>query len=381
MNTTTKYCDLARFQKNYEELHGPLSIIVCVLGSIANILNICVLSRKEMRCSTNLILTGLAVADLLVMIEYIPFSYHGYFDLEKRKYANYFTYNWAIFMIFHATFSLLFHFVSCCLTVILALWRYLTIKNPPITKFWCDLRKTLLVIIFTYLLCPLICFPLYLSYQVLPLNRTTDVNEKLINVESNETKIHYSTIYVVQYVNEFYSILVFWLYTVIIKLVPCVLLTVLSTKLVLVLLETKKRKNRLLQNRLPLNNLQSDSKPMINHKVKKDKQADRTSGMLVAVLLLFLITEFPQAILGLLSATLKSSFHSQCYIPLGDLLDILALTNSGINFILYCTMSRQFRQTFYEFFKLKYLMKFNPLPEHHGHEKTGEKVTQITAHV
>ena len=33
-------------------------------------------------------------------------------------------------------------------------------------------------------------------------------------------------------------------------------------------------------------------------------------------------------------------------------MDILALVNSAINFILYCFMSRQFRQTFEKVFKI-----------------------------
>jgi hypothetical protein len=36
----------------------------------------------------------------------------------------------------------------------------------------------------------------------------------------------------------------------------------------------------------------------------------------------------------------------QVYVNLGDLLDILVLINNGINFILYCSMSKQFRDTF-----------------------------------
>ena len=31
---------------------------------------------------------------------------------------------------------------------------------------------------------------------------------------------------------------------------------------------------------------------------------------------------------------------------LGDVMDMMALINCSINFILYCLMSRQFRQTF-----------------------------------
>lgn len=43
---------------------------------------------------------------------------------------------------------------------------------------------------------------------------------------------------------------------------------------------------------------------------------------------------------------------------IGDLIDILALINSGINFILYCSMSRQFRQTFIVLFRPKFLSRW-----------------------
>ncbi len=67
---------------------------------------------------------------------------------------------------------------------------------------------------------------------------------------------------------------------------------------------------------------------------------DRTTRMLLAVLFLFLLTEFPQGILALLSGILGDAFFSECYGHLAELMDILALINSAINFILYCLMSR-----------------------------------------
>lgn len=82
-----------------------LSILVCIFGSIANVLNIFVLSRREMRSPTNAILTGLAVADLLVMLEYIPFSCHVYLDPSARFRPSYFSYSWAVFTVFHALFT------------------------------------------------------------------------------------------------------------------------------------------------------------------------------------------------------------------------------------------------------------------------------------
>lgn len=88
---------------------------------------------------------------------------------------------------------------------------------------------------------------------------------------------------------------------------------------------------------------------------KSEKRTDRTTRMLVAVLLLFLITEIPQGILGLLSGVLGDCFFRSCYHNFGEIMDILALLNGAINFILYCSMSRQFRTTFGQLFKPRIL--------------------------
>lgn len=44
-------------------------------------------------------------------------------------------------------------------------------------------------------------------------------------------------------------------------------------------------------------------------------------------------------------------------------MDILALINSSINFILYCSMSRQFRTTFTLLFRPKFLDKWLPVAQ------------------
>ena len=58
-----------------------------------------------------------------------------------------------------------------------------------------------------------------------------------------------------------------------------------------------------------------------------------------------------QAILGMLSAIKLEFFHA-CYMPLGDLMDDIALLNSSINFVIYYFMSRQFRKNFLQTFGL-----------------------------
>ena len=66
-------------------------------------------------------------------------------------------------------------------------------------------------------------------------------------------------------------------------------------------------------------------------------------------------TEFPQGIMGLLSIILGELFFNECYASVGDLMDFIALLNSAINFILYCVMSKKFRETFSQVFYLEKL--------------------------
>ena len=54
-------------------------MVVCVLGTLFNVANILVLTHRDMKMNPiNMILTGIAVADCLVMVEYIPFTIHMY---------------------------------------------------------------------------------------------------------------------------------------------------------------------------------------------------------------------------------------------------------------------------------------------------------------
>ena len=82
---------------------------------------------------------------------------------------------------------------------------------------------------------------------------------------------------------------------------------------------------------------------------ERAREHNRTTGMLLAIVALFLLTELPQGILTLCNIFI-SNFYIDVYWQLGDLLYMLALVNNSINFVLYCTMSRQFRDAFRDVF-------------------------------
>lgn len=314
-----------------------------------NILNIAVLTRKEMRSSTNLILTGIAIADLLVMLEYMPFSYLFY--LKHPEGNDRFTYSYSTFILAHSIISQVFHTISIALTLILAIWRYVAIAYLQKVRSWHQTSTTITVVVSTYIICPIICSPLYFMYEV---RETVKNNETIFRVHDSELSDQNPSLKV---------FVQFWIYGAIMKLLPCIILTLLSLRIVYALVKKKERRKHLMD----ANQLLSNSRSSV-----KKKQSDRTTKMLLTVLLLFLITEFPQAIMGFLMALKGDDFLNQCYIPLGELMDMLALVNAGVNFVLYCCMSRQFRVTFSLLFKPKCISPTNLV------DKDTMQVTQIT---
>lgn len=144
--TSTCFCnsDIRAIGDIYKsEIHGVLSLMVCTFGIVANLLNIVVLTHKELSATPiNRILTGLAVTDLLVMLEYVPFSIYMYFVHVRSK--LYFTYAGSLFILIHMHFSQLLHTISIFQTLTLAICRHVAIRwvmlilqlNPMSTK-WC----------------------------------------------------------------------------------------------------------------------------------------------------------------------------------------------------------------------------------------------------
>lgn len=226
---------------------------------------------------------------------YIPYALDYGFDMNT-KYER-MTYSYACYVFVHATLTQTAHTVSICLTLMLALWRYIAVCHPNKKSLF--MKQTFLVITASYIISPIVSIPIYLSLKIKEFNIIVnstmheDINKTIYKVWPTELAANHPNVYL-------------WVYSVIIKLLPCIALTFLSLQLIRALYEAKKRKAKLKGN--------------ISIKLMtKKKQADRTTKMLIAVLLLFLITEFPQGIMGLFSALLHEHFYIYCYQKLGKI--------------------------------------------------------------
>ncbi|XP_058796703.1 G-protein coupled receptor dmsr-1 isoform X2 [Phymastichus coffea] len=329
------YCDswVRKYAVTYRAYHGYAALLVCGFGTLANLLNLAVLTQKDLRAAPiNRILTALAAADVLVMLEYVPFAIYDYIYLPERRI---FPYASAVFILFHMHFSQLLHTISIALTLSLAIWRYIVVRFPQRSRTWCTPARCRMALLGSLMAATLACTPSLFVFGIKGELTTEDGKpEILYHVDSSRGRGDDR--------GRLYR-LNFWLLGVLIKLLPCLVLTVISCRLIQALYSAKARKRLLCP---PVGAI-----AMSQVSSRTERRADRTTRMLVAVLLLFLITEIPQGVLGLLSAVLGDCFFRSCYHSLGEIMDILALFNGAINFILYCSMSRQFRTTFGRLFK------------------------------
>ncbi|KAH9513194.1 hypothetical protein Btru_034351 [Bulinus truncatus] len=348
-NSTSR--GLAEFAVNFSGLHGYIAVAVCLFGVLANSANIVVLTRKHMASSTNILLLWLAVADLLTMLEYLPFVIHFYIlspgDPSRPPFSSRQFY-WTCFLLFHASFSIVCHSVAIWLTIALAIFRYIYICKPTTGVFYCSQRRARGVVIVVIVLTIIICIPNCVvntydfAYDVSSDNNLTSgildaagtdmTTAPHARSESLGEVYYYPIMRKSSKMDEIFIQANNWLQAVLIKLVPCCMLTVLT--LLLIHAVHKAYRKRL--------KLKSQGR---KQESDKNGEHNRLTGMLLAIVVLFTLTELPQGILTLMNVFVNCFTHV-VYYKLGDLLDLMALINNAVNFVLYCTMSTQFRTTF-----------------------------------
>lgn len=183
---------LEDFSKSYSEIHGYVSTAVCLFGLMSNSANIIVLTRKNMISSTNTILMWLAVADLLTMMSYLPFAIYYYIMKDATLPEPFSTrsFGWIIFLLFHASFSIVCHTVAIWLTIALAIFRYIYICKPTKGSVYCSLQRAKMTICIVYVLTVLICLPNYLTnvYSCVPVDCGAALeHDQVVQAQTNST--------------------------------------------------------------------------------------------------------------------------------------------------------------------------------------------------
>ena len=159
---------LSAFSDVYKGIHSYLSLTMCCFGIIFNVSNFVVFCQKEMiRSPINRILLSITVADLLLLVEYIPFCMHEYLWADIND-AERYSWNWAAFVWFHANFSILIHTINICLTLCLAVWRFIMIKLYAQASTYCTIFCCQCLICLAYIVPVFLTIPNMLALAIKP---------------------------------------------------------------------------------------------------------------------------------------------------------------------------------------------------------------------
>ncbi|XP_076461662.1 G-protein coupled receptor dmsr-1-like [Babylonia areolata] len=324
VSTTKTHSAIKQFGLYYQTIHGYLSVFICVFGIVFNAINISVLASKRMVNPTNFILTALAIADMLTMITYPITAIYLYIITGPNCDKNQRTWGFMSFMLILYCFLVTSHTWTMWLTVVVALYRNMFMYWHSLATRVCNMEHTKQMVAVVMVFNVAACVPYYLAYSVQNVGPMWGHNVSCYSIVDSQLSQD----------SPVFKKAVSWWFGTVIKILPCVLLVVLSAPLIMAIQKVRKQ-------RITLINTTSSTAHTTDHDLQSREQ-NRTTLMLLAVVICFIVTEFPQGVLAWIYAEDKD-FGKNVYYHIGELLDLLVLVNSAVNFIFYCVWSQKFR--------------------------------------
>ncbi|XP_052803631.1 sex peptide receptor-like [Mya arenaria] len=316
-------------------INGYIAPVLILLTVVTNTLVIAVLLKKHMRSPTNVLLAGMAFSDMMTGVIPLPIFLH-FFSMEHYK--DFVPIGWCLpYRLLYENIPTIFHTASIWLTVGLAAQRYIYICHSLQARTWCTIPNVLRGTVVVYLVAILSQFTRFVDVEIKPQHVPS-------RLDTNQTFVGCDLIYrpwamnnLVMYLNIY-----FWFRIIFIHLVPCISLVVLNGLLISAMRKASVRRMQLLKQ-----NKKSES--------KKLKESNCTTLMLVAVVGLFLLVEFPLGIIMTLYVTdntfALNLFSEDVYLIMTSMSNFFILLSYPLNFFIYCGMSRLFRETFKRLFK------------------------------
>jgi len=316
-----------------ELAYGYISPVVVLLTIVTNTLVCIVLLQKHMRSPTNLLLVAMAISDMFTGLFPVPIFVYFY---TLGNFRDYVPYDWC-----YAHNALTIHLPTVChtasiwLTVALSIQRYLCVCHSLQAKTLCTIQNIVRVIVALYIAALVSQASRFFEYSYTPVELTSLVGQgtvigcsrQLIKFFEDNIEVVYGSYW--------------WFRVVFIHLVPCTSLVIINGLLFRTMRNAQARRDMLLrQNR--------------RSECRRLAESNMATLMLLAVISVFLLVEFPLAIL-LITLIYENTF--QCLVMEKEkrdvatlIINLIILLSYPVNFFIYCGMSRQFRETFVNLF-------------------------------
>uniref|UniRef100_A0A5K3FXB2 G_PROTEIN_RECEP_F1_2 domain-containing protein n=1 Tax=Mesocestoides corti TaxID=53468 RepID=A0A5K3FXB2_MESCO len=288
---------LVEFHQIYGSIHVYLMLCWCPLGVFSNLLNIIVLNQRRMRTPTNFLLTCLAVSDACLMFIYVIFV--SYFVNGGRMRSL--TYPMALYLLVHVNLQNILHIFSCGIIITLAVFRLLYARCLLKCHILCSQRRAGIAVVIVILTACFFTIPCMISHHVE--SASSDLGPGDLELRSVQHE-NLTQMYTVNYVdNIVYRLLVYWNAAIFVKLLPLVSMITLSSMLLVSIHQrarrTKSQKNRKISGGAFSGTEWSEAPPnpleqvALAGKLRK-RSHSRTSHMLLAIMIIYIVTYLPQ---------------------------------------------------------------------------------------
>ena len=323
--------DLTEYPLAYTEpLYGYASPIVITLTIFLNTVIISIMSQERMRSATALPLMSIALSDMLTGLTRLPFLMHQYTFQGHLEHPSLF---WChVFEPLMRTLPTIFHTASVWLNVSLAVHRYCRLLQNKYANIYIRSSFMVKTIICIFISATLFHLHRFFLAEIIPIKARA-----LIQPTGNGSTIIVQTCAMRyrEWVGNVYFNVYYVCRAIFVQFIPCILLTVFTYLL-----------TRSFYERYSPIRKTSDTNNVNSR--KRIRNAQRTTFMLVVVLICFLVTEVPFTLLliivtfqNVLNLTLISY---NCQKIAGYILNFLILLNFPCNFFIYCLLSKRFRK-------------------------------------
>lgn len=330
------YPALKVFNEHYKPIHAYLSLSICLFGTFTNTLNAVILTHRSMRSPTNSLLTAIALSDSMTMLAYVAKDVYLHFVTSPDPVGAPHGLAATYFILMANFVTIGSHIFATIMTVMLAAFRCWVLYRPRTQVTYRHIQRTVLAAALLSIAMSgmgVSAFvPILLRPPLIPENSTEDFY--WFEVRTGLDYLDRAS---------------FAIYGCFSKLASSILISIFIGFILVAMDRARRRYLKLKQ--------YSKNEPLVEHmdgterslqaqKKRETRGSQRTTVMLIAVVVSFIITEAPQGVINTVVAIKGDCFLFHFYVPIGDLLDLLVLLNSSTNFILYCAMSAQFRRSF-----------------------------------
>uniref|UniRef100_A0A1I7ZVB6 G_PROTEIN_RECEP_F1_2 domain-containing protein n=1 Tax=Steinernema glaseri TaxID=37863 RepID=A0A1I7ZVB6_9BILA len=239
------------------------------------------------------------------------------------------------------------HMTGVFHVVALSIVRYFSLKRISEVRStlpWLTYQKSVASLVIIYVSMLIVCGPIYFHSEITEVPFHETCTSKFPNLNG-------TIAYELSVRNPALQQINFWLFGSICKLIPCFVLFVMTFFILDRLKHIRHMNDR-----------------FGSH--ERDRRYDRTTKMILIIMLIFIAVELPQGIMAVLQSVTQLGGMQE----LGDLFEMLTLLTSCTIFALLCSMNSSLRNELYRLF----CHRFQRWTDSRKHRKKNETCVELT---